>query len=174
MVDTVHSVFNTIKKTNLYKSVLHQLQNDFVEQKISADEDDQTIKEKIQLWLVEKTFLLPIKNEACKLILTTCNDFSNDDKMSIQYNNWKSLLPAADIANITEESLEIIGTARTQWDTRLRYQLRTLSAQQKRPLIQTHNSNDAEDTSSDEVLSLRYIYTCEDLLETLANIINPN
>eukprot|EP01084_Bolivina_argentea_P024219 45159_1 len=123
-------------------------------------------------WLTANNKLLSLKNQICKILLSSCH--SNKTSLTQKYTkiySWKAPIP--DMTS-PDEPLEIVANARNEWDKRLRYQLRTLSVQQKRPLVQKQADDDASDSSSSEVLSLRYIYTCEDLLETLANIINPN
>jgi len=159
----------TLKETAIYSQLLHDLENDCIAANIKENDKEHDIKLKAREYLSSNNKLLSLKNAICKILITSCSP--NERIESAESLEWKAPIP--DIAS-PEEPLEVVANARNEWDQRLRYQLRTLSVQQKRPLVQMQASPDSSSSSSSDVLSLRYIYTCEDLLETVANIVNPN
>lgn len=71
---------------------------------------------------------------------------------------------------VLEEPIEAIAAARTSWDNRLRYELRSVAAKQKRKLIRPRDFNHKDDND----YLIRFVYTSEDLLETITNIQNSN
>lgn len=72
---------------------------------------------------------------------------------------------------VFSESIEAIEQARCQWDTRLRYELRSVASKQKRKLVQIRSF---DDTKEEPEYLIRFVYTSEDLLETLIAIENTN
>ena len=101
---------------------------------IKEEDDEHDIKRKTREYLVSNKKLLGLKNEICKILLTSSSrriphDVSSQNKLF----EWKAPIP--EIVR-PEEPLEVVANARNEWDKRLRYQLRTLSVQQKRPLVQ--------------------------------------
>eukprot|EP01084_Bolivina_argentea_P319590 554314_1 len=164
----VSKCMEILKQNEMYDNLLNNIENDANVANINPDDNEEVIKQKTRQWLISNKKLLFLKNEICKILLSpACN---NPNTFRNKYL-WKAPIPEI---IIPEEPLEIVANARHEWDKRLRYQLRTLSVQQKRPLVQKQVMNESSDSSSSEVLSLRYIYTCEDLLETIANIVNTN
>lgn len=67
--------------------------------------------------------------------------------------------------------MECVETIRHQWDTRLRYELRSVGAKQKRKLVQLR---DFHENKEQEDYLIRFVYTSEDLLETLRTISHGN
>mmetsp|Transcript_1502 Transcript_1502/g.2870 ORF Transcript_1502/g.2870 Transcript_1502/m.2870 type:complete len:535 (-) Transcript_1502:364-1968(-) len=72
---------------------------------------------------------------------------------------------------VFSESIEAIEQARCQWDTRLRYELRSVASKQKRKLVQIRSF---DDTKEEPEYLIRFVYTSEDLLETITAIDNSN
>jgi hypothetical protein len=70
-----------------------------------------------------------------------------------------------------EEPVECVESIRQQWDTRLRYELRSVGAKQKRKLVQLR---DLRENKEAEDYLIRFVYTSEDLLETIKSISDPN
>jgi hypothetical protein len=77
-------------------------------------------------------------------------------------------LPAAPVV---EEPVECVESIRQQWDTRLRYELRSVGSKQKRKLVQLRDVN--ENKEAEDYL-IRFVYTSEDLLETVKSISDSN
>lgn len=69
-----------------------------------------------------------------------------------------------------EEPIEVVKAARASWDNRLRYELRSVAAKQKRKLVQLREFHNKDDND----YLIRFVYTSEDLLETIMNIPSGN
>ena len=67
-----------------------------------------------------------------------------------------------------KEPLEMVEAARVQWDTRLRYQLRSMAAQTKRPLVQRRTQQGEKNVTYD-LLRLGDAVHCIELMVTLQN-----
>ena len=109
-------------------------QNDCNVANIEEEDNEENIKQKTREYLVSNHKLLSLKNEICKILLSSSSRrIPHDVNTKNKLFEWKAPIP--DILS-PEEPLEVVANARNEWDKRLRYQLRTLSVQQKRPLVQ--------------------------------------
>jgi Rab-GTPase-TBC domain len=74
------------------------------------------------------------------------------------------------------DPLDFVDLVRTQWDARLRYEIRNAATQCNRPLVRYLGVQPAasrrQDSSSLD--ALRFVFTSEDFLETLCSIRSPN
>jgi len=169
--DTVATVCQHLKDDGVYYDVLTDLEEYLSDNFVPREQ----LAEKVSEWMESTKKGIKIKNAVYKYKMQNprkyqlCSRYSPDNP---EFRGEWDLLGIKE----PDEPLEIVDTARKQWNTRLRYQARSVAVQQKRPLIveRVTSSSEKGDDDNNDLFPMRFIYTSDDLLEAIISIVNPN
>jgi hypothetical protein len=153
--DRLGTIHRVLKVQHLYWTIKKQVQEEI----LNPDSRVSNLQVDIPKFMESSGLAVKLRNAVCLL--------HSEAKLNSEI---ASDLPRPQLIPL-DEPIDVVESARHQWDTRLRYELRAVAARQKRKLIQPR---DFEQTNKGEEFLIRFVYTCEDLLEAIMAISNPN